>query len=143
MHSTHSRKYPGEIYSVLTISSDLDTVLQVVNKVVPNLEENGTKHGNDEIDVRMLVHQSQAGCVIGKGGLKIKELREVDSLLHDGTMPECLLGLNFFFLRAILLVALSPLERKELGDLKFRKLIIHYDSVSWSCKHTKQPSHEN
>ncbi|XP_012272638.1 heterogeneous nuclear ribonucleoprotein K isoform X2 [Orussus abietinus] len=61
---------------VLTISSDLDTVLQVVNEVVPNLEENGTKHGTDEIDVRMLVHQSQAGCVIGKGGLKIKELRE-------------------------------------------------------------------
>ncbi|XP_044020677.1 heterogeneous nuclear ribonucleoprotein K-like isoform X1 [Aphidius gifuensis] len=61
---------------VLTISSDLDTVLQVVNKVVPNLEENGSKHGSDEIDVRMLVHQSQAGCVIGKGGLKIKELRE-------------------------------------------------------------------
>lgn len=25
----------------------------------------------------MLVHQSQAGCIIGKGGLKIKELREV------------------------------------------------------------------
>ncbi|XP_034947774.1 heterogeneous nuclear ribonucleoprotein K isoform X2 [Chelonus insularis] len=61
---------------VLTISSDLDTVLQVLNKVVPNLEENGTKHGSDEIDIRMLVHQSQAGCVIGKGGLKIKELRE-------------------------------------------------------------------
>ncbi|XP_033220809.1 heterogeneous nuclear ribonucleoprotein K isoform X2 [Belonocnema kinseyi] len=61
---------------VLTISSDLDTVLQVLNEVVPNLEENGSRHGNDEIDVRMLVHQSQAGCVIGKGGLKIKELRE-------------------------------------------------------------------
>ena len=27
--------------------------------------------------MRMLVHQSQAGCIIGKGGLKIKELREV------------------------------------------------------------------
>lgn len=25
----------------------------------------------------MLVHQSQAGCIIGKGGLKVKELREV------------------------------------------------------------------
>ncbi|KAK2576771.1 hypothetical protein KPH14_005415 [Odynerus spinipes] len=62
---------------VLTISSDLSTVLQVLNEVVPNLEENGSRHGSDEIDVRMLVHQSQAGCVIGKGGLKIKELREV------------------------------------------------------------------
>lgn len=39
--------------------------------------QNGSRHGSDEIDVRMLVHQSQAGCVIGKGGLKIKELREV------------------------------------------------------------------
>lgn len=29
----------------------------------------------------MLVHQSQAGCIIGKGGLKVKELREV-SLIH-------------------------------------------------------------
>ncbi|XP_017789216.1 PREDICTED: heterogeneous nuclear ribonucleoprotein K isoform X2 [Habropoda laboriosa] len=61
---------------VLTISSDLSTVLQVLNEVVPNLEENGSRHGSDEIDVRMLVHQSQAGCIIGKGGLKIKELRE-------------------------------------------------------------------
>lgn len=61
---------------VLTISSDLTTVLQVLNEVVPNLEENGSRHGSDEIDVRMLVHQSQAGCIIGKGGLKIKELRE-------------------------------------------------------------------
>lgn len=42
-----------------------------------HLFQNGTKHGSDEIDIRMLVHQSQAGCVIGKGGLKIKELREV------------------------------------------------------------------
>ncbi|KAL6255371.1 hypothetical protein P5V15_013709 [Pogonomyrmex californicus] len=78
---------------VLTISSDLPTVLQVLNEVVPNLEEtrfqNGSRHGSDEIDVRMLVHQSQAGCIIGKGGLKIKELREqslpdiVASILHN------------------------------------------------------------
>lgn len=25
----------------------------------------------------MLVHQSQAGCIIGRAGFKIKELREV------------------------------------------------------------------
>ncbi|KAG7200270.1 hypothetical protein KM043_017739 [Ampulex compressa] len=68
---------------VLTISSDLTTVLQVLNEVVPNLEENGSRHGSDEIDVRMLVHQSQAGCIIGKGGLKIKELREVSNCSHN------------------------------------------------------------
>lgn len=27
----------------------------------------------------MLVHQSQAGCIIGKAGSKIKELREVST----------------------------------------------------------------
>ncbi|TGZ53402.1 Heterogeneous nuclear ribonucleoprotein K, partial [Temnothorax longispinosus] len=49
--------------------------------------QNGSRHGSDEIDVRMLVHQSQAGCIIGKGGLKIKELREVSQsfpiFIHD------------------------------------------------------------
>ncbi|XP_011496895.1 PREDICTED: heterogeneous nuclear ribonucleoprotein K [Ceratosolen solmsi marchali] len=61
---------------ILTISSDLDTVLTVLGDIVPQLEESGLKNGEDnEIDLRMLVHQSQAGCVIGKGGLKIKELR--------------------------------------------------------------------
>ncbi|MCP6116898.1 KH domain-containing protein, partial [Klebsiella pneumoniae] len=32
--------------------------------------------GDQELDVRMLIHQSRAGCVIGKAGSKIKELRE-------------------------------------------------------------------
>ena len=32
-----------------------------------------------EVDVRLLVHQSLAGCVIGRGGTKVKELREKTS----------------------------------------------------------------
>ena len=36
-----------------------------------------------EIDLRMLIHQSLAGCVIGKAGSKIKELREVRRLLFS------------------------------------------------------------
>ncbi|XP_067629610.1 heterogeneous nuclear ribonucleoprotein K homolog isoform X3 [Eurosta solidaginis] len=31
---------------------------------------------DDEVDVRLLIHQSLAGCVIGKGGQKIKEIRD-------------------------------------------------------------------
>lgn len=38
---------------------------------------NNDNQGETDVDVRMLVHQSQAGCIIGKGGLKVKELREV------------------------------------------------------------------
>lgn len=39
---------------------------------------NNDNQGETDVDVRMLVHQSQAGCIIGKGGLKVKELREVN-----------------------------------------------------------------
>ena len=34
-----------------------------------------------DADIRMLVHQSQAGCIIGRAGFKIKELREVSDAL--------------------------------------------------------------
>ena len=34
-----------------------------------------------DADIRMLVHQSQAGCIIGRAGFKIKELREVNCAL--------------------------------------------------------------
>lgn len=62
---------------LLNLSSDLDSICNIVNDVIPNLEENGARAGNgDDIDMRMMVHQSQAGCIIGKGGTKIKEIRE-------------------------------------------------------------------
>ncbi|XP_022186938.1 heterogeneous nuclear ribonucleoprotein K [Nilaparvata lugens] len=66
---------------ILTVSaSDVDTVLKVTNEIVPNLEDfspsgRGGK-SSDDVDLRMLVHQSQAGCIIGKAGGKVKELRE-------------------------------------------------------------------
>ncbi|KAL1513650.1 hypothetical protein ABEB36_003036 [Hypothenemus hampei] len=60
---------------LLTLSSDMDSVCNIVSDVMPNLEENGATSGSD-IDMRMMVHQSQAGCIIGKGGSKIKEIRE-------------------------------------------------------------------
>lgn len=42
------------------------------------LLQNGAKVGNgNDIDMRMMVHESLAGCIIGKGGQKIKEIREV------------------------------------------------------------------
>lgn len=39
--------------------------------------------GKRRTELKLLIHQSQAGCIIGKGGQKIKELREVDSDLFD------------------------------------------------------------
>ncbi|XP_044744311.1 heterogeneous nuclear ribonucleoprotein K isoform X2 [Coccinella septempunctata] len=60
---------------ILTLSSDLDTICNIINDVVPNLEEHSGS-SSKELDLRMLIHRSQAGCVIGKSGQKIKEIRE-------------------------------------------------------------------
>ncbi|KAK3894423.1 hypothetical protein Pcinc_001819 [Petrolisthes cinctipes] len=62
---------------VLTIGGSEDVVLKVLNEVLQCLDEALQK--GPESDARILVHQSQAGCVIGKGGSKIKELREVST----------------------------------------------------------------
>lgn len=40
-------------------------------------QTSGVQREGEGTDLRMLVHQSQAGCIIGKGGLKVKELRDV------------------------------------------------------------------
>ncbi|XP_023017237.1 heterogeneous nuclear ribonucleoprotein K isoform X2 [Leptinotarsa decemlineata] len=61
---------------LLTLSSDMDSVCNIVGDVIPNLEENGARVNDSELDLRMMIHQSQAGCVIGKAGQKIKEIRD-------------------------------------------------------------------
>jgi hypothetical protein len=42
----------------------------------------GSGGGGEDVDLRLLVHQSQAGCIIGKSGFKIKELREVSVVMY-------------------------------------------------------------
>ena len=32
---------------------------------------------DEESEIRFLIHQSQAGAIIGRGGNKVKEMREV------------------------------------------------------------------
>jgi len=66
---------------VLTVSAELGTVLEVLLDVIPSLEDGGdlqykNKHGEFDCETRMIVHQSQAGCIIGRAGFKVKELRE-------------------------------------------------------------------
>jgi len=49
-------------------------VIKLAEAVVQALDESAPSKG--EADVRLLVHQSQCGAIIGKGGAKVKELRE-------------------------------------------------------------------
>jgi predicted RNA-binding protein YlqC (UPF0109 family) len=51
------------------------------------------KHGEFDCELRMIVHQSQAGCIIGRAGFKVKELREV-CICH--LFPKCLTLLHAF-----------------------------------------------
>ncbi|XP_046446769.1 heterogeneous nuclear ribonucleoprotein K-like isoform X2 [Daphnia pulex] len=63
---------------ILTIQGNLDAVINVLQNVLPSLEEiRGERTGRvGDSDARLLVHQSQIGCIIGRGGAKVKELRE-------------------------------------------------------------------
>ncbi|XP_063433616.1 heterogeneous nuclear ribonucleoprotein K-like isoform X4 [Mytilus trossulus] len=62
---------------VLTIGAEIATALECVLDIIPKLEDyKNYKDDNFDCELRMLVHQSQAGCIIGRAGFKIKELRE-------------------------------------------------------------------
>lgn len=56
---------------VLTINSDLEACSNVLKALFTHLEIDS----NNEFDLRFLIHQSLAGCVIGKSGATIMELR--------------------------------------------------------------------
>nr|CAD2171223.1 unnamed protein product [Meloidogyne enterolobii] len=60
---------------VLTIICHQDSIEQCVLEILNKLSE-GEKASRGEVDVKVLVHQSHAGAIIGRGGSKIKELRE-------------------------------------------------------------------
>lgn len=60
---------------VLTIVCAQETIEECVTEILSKLSE-GEKASRGEVDVKVLVHQSHAGAIIGRGGSKIKELRE-------------------------------------------------------------------
>ncbi|CAH8484039.1 unnamed protein product [Schistosoma curassoni] len=61
---------------VLVLDGDLGSVIEIFRENLEKMQSNR----DDGVDLRLLVHQSQAGCVIGRAGYKIKELREQSGL---------------------------------------------------------------
>ncbi|KAM5192797.1 heterogeneous nuclear ribonucleoprotein K isoform 1-T1 [Mantella aurantiaca] len=64
---------------ILSISADIETIGEILKKIIPTLEEVIYQHykGSDfDCELRLLIHQSLAGGIIGVKGAKIKELRE-------------------------------------------------------------------
>ncbi|XP_040103228.1 heterogeneous nuclear ribonucleoprotein K-like [Oryx dammah] len=62
---------------ILSISADIETTGEILKKIIPTLEEYQHYKGSDfDCELRLLIHQSLAGGIIGVKGAKIKELRE-------------------------------------------------------------------
>uniref|UniRef100_A0A8C7F7C1 Heterogeneous nuclear ribonucleoprotein K n=1 Tax=Oncorhynchus kisutch TaxID=8019 RepID=A0A8C7F7C1_ONCKI len=63
---------------ILSVSADIETIGEILLKIIPTLEEYQHYNGIDfDCELRLLIHQSLAGGIIGVKGTKIKELREV------------------------------------------------------------------
>uniref|UniRef100_M3YJJ7 Heterogeneous nuclear ribonucleoprotein K n=1 Tax=Mustela putorius furo TaxID=9669 RepID=M3YJJ7_MUSPF len=63
---------------ILSISADIETIGEILKKIIPTLEEDyqHCKGSDFDCELRLLIHQSLAGGIIGVKGAKIKELRE-------------------------------------------------------------------
>lgn len=62
---------------ILAIVADTDALGDILLDVLPKLNDYSNNDDTDsDYELRMLLHQSHAGCLIGKGGSRIKELRE-------------------------------------------------------------------
>uniref|UniRef100_A0A8C7YCD3 Heterogeneous nuclear ribonucleoprotein K n=1 Tax=Oryzias sinensis TaxID=183150 RepID=A0A8C7YCD3_9TELE len=62
---------------ILSVSAGIDTIGDILLKIIPTLEEYQHYSGIDfDCELRLLIHQSLAGGIIGVKGAKIKELRE-------------------------------------------------------------------
>ncbi|CAI4227285.1 unnamed protein product [Auanema sp. JU1783] len=59
---------------VITMTSSIENVLKMVEDVLPRLDDGSNER--DKAEIRVLVHQSHAGALIGRQGARIKELRE-------------------------------------------------------------------
>lgn len=71
------------------IGGDTEACLTTILHVIPLIEENAKNAPDHPFEFRLLLHQSQAGCVIGRGGEKIKELRTVSTFFNS----------KFFFIK--------------------------------------------
>uniref|UniRef100_A0A673Y817 Heterogeneous nuclear ribonucleoprotein K n=1 Tax=Salmo trutta TaxID=8032 RepID=A0A673Y817_SALTR len=67
----------SKVSPILSIGAEIETVGDILLKIIPTLEEYQQYNGMDfDCELRLLIHQSLAGSIIGVKGAKIKELRE-------------------------------------------------------------------
>lgn len=74
---------------ILIIGATVSNICGVLTNLLPRLERDlAGSIDSEEMEVRMLVHQSHAGRIIGKGGEKVKKFRS-DSGAHIKVFVQC------------------------------------------------------
>lgn len=65
-------------FSVLSIGTKLGTLARILRDIMTYLDERpaNLKDAEPEVELRLLVHASHAGGIIGRGGQRIKDLRD-------------------------------------------------------------------
>ncbi|CAF0725923.1 unnamed protein product [Rotaria sordida] len=77
---------------VLIINGDQVNVLNCISDILSCISENHQRSNKpDQNEVRALIHQSQAGALIGKGASRIKEFREKHNI-DVKVYPQCCPG---------------------------------------------------
>ncbi|XP_046861554.1 heterogeneous nuclear ribonucleoprotein K-like isoform X2 [Xenia sp. Carnegie-2017] len=75
---------------ILSINSVLGSALTILHECIPKICESQLRNNpRDDPEIQFLVQQSQAGSIIGRGGAKIKNLREVTKT-NVKVFPDCL-----------------------------------------------------
>jgi ribosomal protein S3 len=69
---------------VLIINGDQTDILNCISDILLSIHENHQRSTkSDQNEVRALIHQSQAGALIGKGASRVKEFREKRELNEE------------------------------------------------------------
>lgn len=77
---------------VLIISGDQSDVLHCMSDILVSIHENHQRSTKpDQSEIRALIHQSQAGALIGKGASRVKEFREKHNI-DVKIYPQCCPG---------------------------------------------------
>ena len=67
---------PGPERVMLVQAGGVDAVIGIIQMAIPFMYEQGDNDDGGDRELRMLIHQSIVGGIIGKSGAKIKEIRE-------------------------------------------------------------------
>ncbi|RWS26557.1 heterogeneous nuclear ribonucleoprotein K-like isoform X2 [Leptotrombidium deliense] len=63
-------------FEVLSIVTSLETLKDILADIIGYIDDRPQKNSEREVELRLLIHTSHAGGIIGRGGQRIRELRD-------------------------------------------------------------------